>query len=47
MAEPVEVFELVVVCCLPVASSFQSRDKPAPSRQLQFCRAIFAELVSK
>src|SRR5215470_426115 len=36
MTEPVEVFELVVVCCLPVAAFFQSQDEPAPSRKLNY-----------
>jgi hypothetical protein len=33
----VEVFELVVVCCLPAASSFQSSHKGTPSRKLNNC----------
>jgi hypothetical protein len=32
----------VVVSCLPAASSFQSRDKPTPSRKLNnFCRVPY------
>jgi hypothetical protein len=36
MAEPVEVFELVVVCCLPAAASFQSSRKGTPCRKLNY-----------